>query len=502
MSSKSPRSAKKRPSSRKSLRTKEDIVCAPIKATLESSENFEDYQPSAGLFEEEKDVGGNDVFQVTPLKPKKLLKDPVSTGKLINKLSSVTLASPKMKTPQVETPKEKQGYSLRQRMKRELANLQVSNMESDPEDSDEYNSNDEDSENDNHNIADPVTPKKSKDKSSRSFPETYFFAQKQKKAATSNRTLANLKLEQTDIEQLRNIMTSASEYHKKEKENLYKQYKSQFEKWQFLLHEGFNVLLYGVGSKQKILNSFCKECLGKALHVVIHGFFPSLTIKQVLNSITEDALEYEGKFSSIYDHAEYIKNYFQEGKEELYLIFHNIDGMPLRNVKTQTLLSVLASIPNIHFVCSVDHINSPLIWDQIMLSHFKWVWFDVTTFEPYILETSYENSIFKDQSSHLLLSSLLHVYRSLTPNGQGVFMILANHQKEEKSQTFSGITFHEWYQECREAFLVNSEITMQAQLSEFKNHKLLTSRKSIEGTEVWYIPVDGATLEQFLESCK
>lgn len=73
-----------------------------------------------------------------------------------------------------------------------------------------------------------------------------------------------------------------------------------------------------------------------------------------------------------------------------------------------------------------------------MLSHFKWVWFDVTTFEPYILETSYENSIFKDQSSHLLLSSLLHVYRSLTPNGQGVFMILANHQKEEKSHTFSG----------------------------------------------------------------
>lgn len=38
-------------------------------------------------------------------------------------------------------------------------------MESDPEDSDEYNSNDEDSENDNHNVVDPITPKKCKDKS-------------------------------------------------------------------------------------------------------------------------------------------------------------------------------------------------------------------------------------------------------------------------------------------------------------------------------------------------
>lgn len=46
------------------------------------------------------------------------MTDPVSTGKLTQKLSSVTLASPKVKAPQVETPKEKQGYSLRQRMKR------------------------------------------------------------------------------------------------------------------------------------------------------------------------------------------------------------------------------------------------------------------------------------------------------------------------------------------------------------------------------------------------
>ncbi|GFW36388.1 origin recognition complex subunit 2 [Trichonephila clavipes] len=139
--------------------------------------------------------------------------------------------------------------------------------------------------------------------------------------------------------------------------------------------EGFNILLYGVGSKLNILNSFCKECLSDALYVNIHGFFPSLTLKQVLSSITEEALEYEGKFSSNYEHAEYIKKYFSEG-----------------------------------------------------------------------------------------------------------------------------LSFHEWYQECREAFLVTSEVTMQAQLSEFKNHKLLNSRKSIEGCELWYIPVDVVTLEQFLDS--
>lgn len=70
-----------------------------------------------------------------------------------------------------------------------------------------------------------------------------------------------------------------------------------------------------------------------------------------------------------------------------------------------------------------------------MMSHFKWVWFDTTTFEPYVLETSYENTLLRDQSSHLLLSSLLHVYNSLTPNSRGIFLILAKHQKEEQKKS-------------------------------------------------------------------
>ncbi|GIX95875.1 origin recognition complex subunit 2 [Caerostris darwini] len=458
----------------------------------------------------------------TPNRISKLQKNQgsVSTGKLSQQLFKFNLDSPK--TPQFNSKPEETKHepdsskkevkqlfndgnstnvevserrvSMRQRMKNELANLKNSNLESDPEDSDEDVSGDE------LDCALPSVPDKKNPIVS--FSEAYFSAQKQKKVATSNRTLSTLKLERTNIEELQKILKSVPDQHKKEKENMFQQYQRQFKKWKFLLHEGFNILLYGVGSKQNVLNSFCKECLSEELYVNIHGFFPNLTIKQVLSSITEDAMEYDGKFPSNYEHAEYIKRHFSEGSAELFLIFHNLDGMPLRNTKTQTLLSSLAAIPNIHFVASIDHINAPLLWDQIMLNNYKWVWFDVTTFEPYVLETSYEDSIFKDKSSHLLLSSLLNVYNGLNKNGQGVFKILAKHQFEEKDNSFLGIAFHEWYQECREAFLVTSEVTMQAQLSEFKNHKLLTSRKSFEGCELWYIPVDRVTLEQFLENCK
>ncbi|XP_055939322.1 origin recognition complex subunit 2-like isoform X2 [Argiope bruennichi] len=510
--------------------SKEDIIRAPMKPNTSLSEPCEEYQPSSGLFGEQ-DVEGKEIFKVTPLKHKsvKTSVESPSTGKLSEQLSKITFASPnaKISSPLPKesgvvadmskrllslknefngsqnkgSPDAQRPLSKRLRMKRELAKLKSSYIESDLEDSDEVPSSD-DSENEEQKKFFSKTPKKNKSSSAATFSETYFSAQKEKGSSTSNRTLANLKLEKTNIDELQKILINIPDPHKKEKEALFKIYQSQFEKWTFLLHEGFNILLYGVGSKRNILNSFCKECLSDSLFVVVNGFFPSLTAKQVLSSITEGALEYDGKFSSNYEHTEYIKKHFSEGKDALYLIIHNLDGISLRNTKTQSLLSSLATVPNIHFLASIDHINAPLMWDQIMLNNFKWVWFDVTTFEPYILETSYENSIFKHKSSHLLLSSLLNVYNGLNSNGQGVFKILAQHQFEQKDQSFLGISFHEWYQECRDAFLVTSEVTMQAQLSEFKNHKLLSSRKSVEGCELWYIPVDAVTLEQFLESCK
>ena len=44
----------------------------------------------------------------------------------------------------------------------------------------------------------------------------------------------------------------------------------------------------------------------------------------------------------------------------VYLIIHNIDGPMLRGEKTQSALGQLASIPNLHLVASIDHINAPL----------------------------------------------------------------------------------------------------------------------------------------------
>jgi origin recognition complex subunit 2 len=56
----------------------------------------------------------------------------------------------------------------------------------------------------------------------------------------------------------------------------------KFQRWMCLLGEGFNLILHGLGSKKSILDDFHKEMLQNNEDViVINGFFPSLTLKDV-----------------------------------------------------------------------------------------------------------------------------------------------------------------------------------------------------------------------------
>jgi len=46
--------------------------------------------------------------------------------------------------------------------------------------------------------------------------------------------------------------------------------------------------------------------------------------------------------------------------------------------------------------------------------------------------------------------------------------------------------------------LVNSDLTLRAQLTEFKDHKLLRMRRTPDGTEAVHIPLENSLLEEFV----
>ncbi|XP_070174874.1 origin recognition complex subunit 2-like isoform X2 [Littorina saxatilis] len=318
---------------------------------------------------------------------------------------------------------------------------------------------------------------------------------------TSDRTLSRLDLPQMDIQVLRETLEKSGNNHDRQCKTLCTKHHQLFKQWMLKMCNGFNILLYGLGSKRDLLEQFRKQHLSHFSHLVVNGYFPSLTIKQILTSITEDIVGHQGSFRSPLDQVEFIKQHFENQEyEDFYLVVHNIDGAMLRGEKTQNVLSMLSQIQGFHIMASVDHINAPLIWDQAKCSRFRWVWQDVTTYTQYLAETSYENSLLVQQSGGLALRSLAHVMRSLTPNARKIFELLAQYQLDNAdNSSFVGMSFQDLYVKCRESFLVNSDQTLRAQLVEFMDHKLIRAKKNYDGVEHLMIPIESPALKEFLE---
>ncbi|XP_040213135.1 origin recognition complex subunit 2 [Rana temporaria] len=344
------------------------------------------------------------------------------------------------------------------------------------------------------------TPSK-KGKNKSNLVEEYFEAHSSSKVLTSDRTLQKLQTPKLDQETLRKLLDQTPSTFAADLRYLNKKYEELFYKWMLQLHIGFNIILFGLGSKRNLIEKFRTSMLQDSLHLVINGFFPGITIKSILNSITEEALGHSGTFRSPLDQMAFILQKFKNDSSlVLYLLIHNLDSHMLRGDKSQQILGQLASISNIHLLASIDHINAPLMWDQSKQSLYNWLWYETTTYNSYVEETSYENSLLVKHSGALALSSLTHVMRSLTPNARGIFRLLAEYQLANKDNpSYQGLSFQDFYQQCREAFLVNSDLTLRAQLTEFRDHKLIRTKKGADGVEYLIIPLDLPTLTDFLE---
>ena len=94
----------------------------------------------------------------------------------------------------------------------------------------------------------------------------------------------------------------------------------------------------------------------------------------------------------------------------------------MRNDTFQTLFSSLAECENIRIIASVDHINAPFMWDHTKSMKFNWLWHDITSYEPYLCETTFENSILM-KSTAIGSNGILYVLKSLNANARGVSIL-------------------------------------------------------------------------------
>ncbi|XP_067615134.1 origin recognition complex subunit 2 [Eurosta solidaginis] len=333
----------------------------------------------------------------------------------------------------------------------------------------------------------------------------YFQAHASTKILTSDHTLDRLKNPRLPADRLFSLLNEMkpTAEHEDAISAMMEEYRSYFAKWLCILHEGFSLLLYGLGSKRLLLQSFHREVLAEQTVLVVNGFFPSLTLKDILDSIVGEILDGGGTVSPSNPHeaVDLIEEELSYTPQtHLYLIVHNLDGAMLRNTKAQAIFARLANLSQVHLLASIDYINTPLLWDRTRLSNFNFSWWDCTTMLPYSDETAFENSLLVQNSGELALSSMRSVFSSLTTNTRGIYMIIVKNQLKNKGNpNFQGMSFKDLYWSCREAFLVSSDLALRAQLTEFLDHKLVKSKRNIDGSELLSIPIDAVLLQQFLE---
>ncbi|KAI9309319.1 origin recognition complex subunit 2-domain-containing protein [Cunninghamella echinulata] len=325
---------------------------------------------------------------------------------------------------------------------------------------------------------------------------------------TSNNTLSKLSL--LEPHEFQSILNSAPVKHEKEINTLVSHHEQHFPQWYFELQSGFNLLFYGYGSKRNLINKFTMAILNDGPVIVVNGFFPSVTIKDIMLKILVGALDTDRVPGTLHEQLALVRGYFGDKKriyKRLYLVVHNIDGANLRNEQAQAALATLAESNNIHLIGSIDQINAGLLWDNMKTTRFNWIYHDATTFGNYLVETSFENSLLMRSGELGGARGVQYVLTSLTSNARGIFRVLAEYQliemeisNQDRGNENVGLPYHQYYEKCREAFLVSTEIGMRSQLTEFRDHKVIATKRLPDGTEIYFMPLEKGTLTNIIEN--
>lgn len=367
--------------------------------------------------------------------------------------------------------------------------------------------------------------------------ESYFQQNRKTRQMTSNSTLSSLP--SLDHGRYFQLIREHVPDHVEDRRYLEDLHKSSFAQWQFEISQGFNVLLYGYGSKRRLLMEFAKQIYTTpSTLVVVNGYVPTLTAKDILSAVAEALL---GRGHSVRlgsNPSEMLDNVIalldSDGITGLTLMIHNLDGESIRTERAQVLIARLCAHPKISLVATIDHLRAPLLWDAARASQFNFLWHDATTFAPYAVESSIDESLALIGGSGRAggTRGVKFVLASLPMNAKSLFRVLVSHQLEAMMDDPAGGqgagTNEEWgveyrvlYQKAVEEFICSNDMAFRTLLKEyvalalsssrafygwslmfpnrFHDHQMVTSKKDSQGTEVLWAPFKKEELETILE---
>jgi origin recognition complex subunit 2 len=343
---------------------------------------------------------------------------------------------------------------------------------------------------------------------------------------------------------------TAKDYQKDDLETVEQSYVSSFEEWRFLTATNQSLMLYGVGSKQSLLNKFVEvELKPDGDVLVINGYDKDVAIEPILDLIVHKWLNGRVPPMDVHDthllqhQGSVLTNgltYPRHGDplvvqkaiaigqalsplvlktlRPLYVVIHNIDGVGLRNHTAQEALAALVyhsqtavSGQNaLRLVASVDHVNGPLLlWDSTLYASFQWTWKRVSTYRPYIDEVT-ESKMPDDHKmkKRKLGEATKNTEQQQQTTKQSTFDVLASfaprltqslHQlvKLQVEKKVEWVEYAALFKRCQLNFTVSSDNQLRVFLGELMDHGIVIADNS--NPRRYRVPYGNDGLRQILK---
>ncbi|PSS06839.1 hypothetical protein PHLCEN_2v3558 [Hermanssonia centrifuga] len=249
------------------------------------------------------------------------------------------------------------------------------------------------------------------------------------------------------------------------------------------LHHGFNLVVYGAGSKRAVLNALAVH-INALQHtvLVLNAFHPAFTLPDIPQS-------------------------------DVYLVIHNIDALK----KAQ--LALLTASPRVHIVASVDNIAFPHQWSlsDMFSRTYPWLYHDLTTFDSYHFELAYADRTSltgapsKSRSASTLVTEVAarHILVSVTQKAKNLFVLLATHQLQLMQHPDAtndpeqlAFDYNSLFLAARDNFVASNDTALRALMSEFRDHGLIASVNHAGAGEAVWIPLRKEALEKIVHDLK
>jgi origin recognition complex subunit 2 len=288
-------------------------------------------------------------------------------------------------------------------------------------------------------------------------------------------------------EALKHALNTLPEQFVQERDILLAKHEEMFPWWHYMLAHGFNLLLYGVGSKRRILDSL-SHTLTDGVVISVQAYMPAFRAKFMLLALCQalklehsvhatnsalvgiilsslsppppsapsasaDSLTEASDADRPTTRAAGRVNLVAQLKK-VYILIYGFDSQQYHGGELISALASLAQSPKIGLVCGCDHVNAALLITAEQRRLMRFMWVQAMTFDPYTQEL---NS--SAQSSGITVEHMqgsLAVLRALPLNSQKIVFALVRMQLAS-----GGATYAELLDYGRQYYLVTSDAALK-----------------------------------------